>query len=163
MNNAGVLAGECACAFSRPNFLVMEYVMSKRALALLALLASSACTAAAAPAPVAAAHEAALVPVSAHAGTVSCSIEARRTRSGVEITGFAHADRHALGEYELVITKTGRDGTSDIVQSGPFEAHHGASEPLGVSEISLERGAHYRARLILRDDRGELCRDAIRA
>lgn len=163
MNNPMSAREKAAAPSPAPLFLVMEYVMSKRAFALLALLASSACAAAAAPAPVAAAHEAARVSVSARVETVSCSVEARRTRGGVEIAGFAYADRFVTGEYELVITKTGRDGSSDIVQSGPFETHQGAAEPLGVSELSLERGAHYRARLILRDDRGEICRDSIRA
>ncbi|MDX2237938.1 MAG: curli-like amyloid fiber formation chaperone CsgH [Hyphomonadaceae bacterium] len=148
--------------------------MKKQLLALSALCAAMACTAAAKPAiesphaaraPILAAPADAAVVVPAHyapGSAASCDVRARRTANGVEITAFARSDRAVWGDYDLVITKTGPNGASDVTQGGDFSLRPGAAARLGTAEFSLERGARYRARLVLSDSHGEICRDVLR-
>jgi glucose/arabinose dehydrogenase len=89
---------------------------------------------------------------------VSCEVRSRRTANGVLIQARAFADRDVSGEYDLVITKSGAAGSSDISQSGALDLAAGASALLGENEISVERGARVRAVLTLRDETGQLCR-----
>lgn len=112
----------------------------------LALL--GACSAAAHPAPSAAAV----------APQVECRISALRTPDGMRFEAHARADAPAFGEYEFVLTKHDRGGSSDIVQGGAYDLRTQASETLGNVELSLERGAHYRAALVLTDADGVACR-----
>jgi hypothetical protein len=88
---------------------------------------------------------------------VSCEIEVRSTRHGAEFTALAHAYAWSEGAYELVLTKIDSSGSSDILQSGEFALGSSETEELGVAEISLERGARYRARLTLWSDGEEVC------
>jgi len=89
---------------------------------------------------------------------VTCEVRSRRTANGLLIQARAFADRDISGEYDLVITKSGSAGSSDISQSGALDLEAGASALLGENEISVERGARVRATLTLRDDSGQLCR-----
>ena len=93
-----------------------------------------------------------------HDDPVSCEIRSRRTANGVLIQARATADRDISGGYDLVITKSGAAGSSDISQSGALDLAAGSSVLLGENEISVERGARVRAVLTLRDDSGRLCR-----
>jgi hypothetical protein len=93
---------------------------------------------------------------------VTCDIRAQRTADGVLIQALAIADRDIAAEYDLAITKTGGGGSADIDQSGAVDLAAGASATLGENEISLERGAHIRAVLTLRDEGGQLCRRTFR-
>ena len=72
------------------------------------------------------------------------------------IQAVAHADRAIDGDYELVITKSGGGGSSDVTQRGPFTAAAGESVTLGSTELGAD--GRYRAVLVLRDASGELCR-----
>lgn len=101
---------------------------------------------------------AAPIPVAARADAVTCQVRSRRTANGLLIQAHAVADRDISGEYDLLITKSGAAGTSEIAQSGALELAAGSSALLGESEISVERGARVQARLTLRDERGQLCR-----
>lgn len=89
---------------------------------------------------------------------VTCEVRSRRTSNGLLIQARAFADRDIYGEYDLVITKSGAAGSSDISQSGELDLEAGSSALLGENEISVERGARVRATLTLRDDSGQLCR-----
>ncbi|MFZ2029198.1 MAG: curli-like amyloid fiber formation chaperone CsgH [Vitreimonas sp.] len=86
---------------------------------------------------------------------VSCDVRARPTANGVLIQAVARADRAFDGEYELVITKSGGDGSADVMQSGPVSVAAGDSVTLGSTELSAGR---YRAVLTLSDGSGEVCR-----
>lgn len=93
----------------------------------------------------------------AHLGdAVSCEVRVRPTSNGMLIQAVAHADREIDGDYELVITKSGGGGSSDVTQSGPFTAAPGESVTLGSTELSA--GGRYRAVLTLRDQSGQVCR-----
>lgn len=94
---------------------------------------------------------------------VRCDIRVRRTRHGVELEARALADAPAFGAYQFTITKTDAAGSSDVVQGGEFDLAAGEARSLGLSEISVERGGRYRARLVLSDHAGELCRDEVRS
>lgn len=93
-----------------------------------------------------------------HDNAVTCEVRSRRTSNGLLIQARAFADRDISGEYDLVITKSGSAGSSDISQSGALDLEAGSSALLGENEISVERGARVRATLTLRDDTGQLCR-----
>lgn len=148
-------------------------------LAMVAIAALSACSAAArteaesadaiAPAPVMAQsmapETAAPAPAhveratrASHNDAVTCEVRSRRTANGLLVQARAFADRDVFGQYDLVITKSGAAGSSDISQSGALDLSAGSSALLGESEISVERGARVRATLTLRDDSGQLCR-----
>ena len=87
---------------------------------------------------------------------VSCEVRVRPTSNGIVIQAVAHADRAIEGDYELVITRSGGGGSSDVTQGGPFSAAAGESVTLGSTELGA--GGRYRAVLVLRDVSGELCR-----
>jgi len=93
-----------------------------------------------------------------HNDAVTCEVRSRRTSNGLLIQARAFADRDISGEYDLVITKSGSAGSSDISQSGALDLEAGSSALLGENEISVERGARVRATLTLRDNSGQLCR-----
>ena len=98
-------------------------------------------------------------PARAASARLSCVIDVDRTARGIRITPVVKSGRALSGEYSLVITKDGAGGSSDINQGGPFEAGRGERVELGSSEISLERGARYRAVLKVRADGREICRE----
>ena len=144
--------------------------MSKSILLIAALSALAACAAAANPSAAASGASYAQQNTPPHTEAsrqrdavrpdqgLSCEVLATSTRAGVRLEAVAHAHDGMSGEYELVITKDGAGGSSNITQGGPFDAAPGAVARLGSAEIGLERNARYRAVLTLRDVRGELCR-----
>lgn len=88
-----------------------------------------------------------------------CDIAVTRTSNGVVITPVVRSDHTVSGNYSLVITKSGKAGSSDISQGGPFDAPRNVKQKLGSSEISLERGASFRAVLKVRSGGHEVCRE----
>jgi len=109
---------------------------------------------AAAPAPVAAYVAAAQAEPALAPSRISCDIDVHRTRNGLRLEATAYgAERvNDVVEYEFLVRKIDAAGSSDIIQAGEV------SEPvLGEVELSLERGARYRAELTLRDSDGEVC------
>jgi hypothetical protein len=116
--------------------------------------------AALAPAPLAAAEApAATAEAPARIARVSdldCEIVRTRTSHGVELRAVASSGGSVAGEYEFVITKRDRAGSSDITQSGEF-ALDGGSESLGSAEVSVALGGGYDARLELTSFDGETC------
>lgn len=78
-----------------------------------------------------------------HDDAATCEVRSRRTANGLLIQARAFADRDISGEYDLVITKSGRAGSSDISQSGALDLAAGSSVLLGENEISVERGARF--------------------
>lgn len=153
-----------------------------RMLLIASLAAISACTAAATPPVLAGAPEpeiaapaaqiVALTPPAAfvepqpvaqasygesHAADIRCDVRVVRTSHGVRFEATALSDASASGEYEFVITKRDRGGSSDIVQGGEYDLLAGDTQSLGSAEISIERGGGYRAELVLRDADGVAC------
>jgi hypothetical protein len=81
--------------------------------------------------------------------------------NGVLIQALVRADRALDGEYELVISKSGGGGSSEVTQGGPFSAAAGETVRLGSME--LDAGGSYRALLVLSDGSGEVCRQERRS
>lgn len=127
--------------------------MSKSFAAIAALSVLTACAAAAAHSQ---ASPGALE--AEHTGDVSCDLRFTPTRHTLRIEAFVRSASALAGEYDLVISKSGPSGTSDISQGGPFQTAEGADLALGASEFGIERGDRYRAQLVLRGENGVLCR-----
>jgi hypothetical protein len=96
------------------------------------------------------------------AAALSCDVTAEPTARGVLIEAHAYAHEDVDGEFDLVITKSGGGGSSDVNQGGALVLAAGAEETLGQTELSVERGALVTARLVVRDAQGELCRRSFR-
>lgn len=93
----------------------------------------------------------------------TCDIIVRRTPNGVLLKAVANLSRPTAGDYSFVITKSGGGGSSDINQGGELERYAGRHE-LGSSEVSMGRGASYRATLKLISPSGrEICRRTVRS
>jgi hypothetical protein len=93
----------------------------------------------------------------------TCDIIVKRTPNGVLLKAVANLSRPIAGDYSFVITKSGGGGSSDINLGGELESYAGRHE-LGSSEVSLGRGASYRATLKLISPSGrEICRRTVRS
>jgi len=93
----------------------------------------------------------------------TCDIIVRRTPNGVLLKAVANLSRPTAGDYSFVITKSGGGGSSDVNQGGELERYAGRHE-LGSSEVSMGRGASYRATLKLISPSGrEICRRTVRS
>ncbi len=86
-----------------------------------------------------------------------CDVRVTPTRNGAAFEALASADAWSAVEYELVITKRDAGGSSDIVQSGDAELRAGETQTLGEAELSLERGARFRATLVVSEAGYEIC------
>lgn len=128
-----------------------------KSLLFIGLSALAACAATASPAPQPLTEAPAYEAVSYAPQSLSCDIIRTRTSHGVELRAVASSDLSAMGEYEFVITKRDRSGSSDIMQSGEFQLASGESADLGSAEISVARGGGYDARLELTSADGETC------
>lgn len=123
-----------------------------RMLLIASFAAISACSAAANP------HLPTAVPSAQFAASsIECDIHAVRTSRGVRFEAAALSEFAASGEYEFIITKRDRSGSSDIVQGGEYDLLAGYTQSLGIAEVSVERGGAYVARLILSDADGVAC------
>ena len=139
---------------------------------LLSLLAASALAACSATANVEAGASHALAdetpilaepaPAETAAADASCDIRAVRTANGLRLEPVVRAPGALDGEYDFVVSKDGPSGSSDITQGGEFSLDGGATS-LGGAEFSLTRRDQYRARLVVRDSQGELCRSSRRS
>jgi len=134
-----------------------------------ALVALSACSAAALaapePAPAAPALAAAPAPAAAvaeapRAPAFSCRIEAVRSVGSVAIAPKVQGRAGFQGVYDFTLRTTGAN-SSEVSQGGPFSLAHDGELALGTNEIGLGRGDRLRATLTIRDANGIACRDAI--
>lgn len=131
--------------------------MNRNIIALAALAALTACSATASTASSQA------FAANDSVSEASCEVRLTPTRHGLRIEALAHAPYALAGEYDLVVSKSGPNGSSDVSQGGEFEAEAGEDVTLSATEFNVERGDRYRARLILSDDGAELCRDERRS
>lgn len=84
----------------------------------------------------------------------ACDIEVTRISGGVRLEAMA-TDFDLSSEpldYRFTVTKSDRAGSSDIVQGGEV-----VEPELGSVDLSLDRGARFRARLTISDAEGQLC------
>lgn len=126
------------------------------------LVAISACSAAASPEVLAGAPEEPALAIEAPvaqlaSANIECDVRAVRTSGRMRFEATALSETAASGEYEFVITKRDRGGSSDIVQAGEYDLIAGDMQSLGSAEVSIERGGAYSARLVLVDTDGIAC------
>lgn len=94
---------------------------------------------------------------------MDCDILARPTSHGVAISAVLNAGEAMSGDYNLVITKSGASGSSDVQQGGAFNAARGERVTLGETELGLDRGDRFHAVLTLTDADGRVCRQELRS
>lgn len=98
-----------------------------------------------------------------HVATVACDVRVERSAHGVLLRGVAHARAAEHGDYSFVVTKSGGGGSSDISQGGEYALTPGAEAVLGSADLSMERGARWRAVFVLEKSGVEICRRDVRS
>lgn len=97
----------------------------------------------------------------ASTGAVSCRIDVTERSGGTILEGVVSAKSALKGSYSLVVTKSGDGGSSDINQSGDFNAAPGTETSLGTVSLG-GNGGNYKARLTVTwDGRSTDCRESV--
>lgn len=91
---------------------------------------------------------------------LACTIQATKVRGGVRLEALVATQHKAAGTYQLMLTKAGPAGSSDVSQGGEFAVMPGTTSVLSGSEISLERGAKLMAKLTLTTPDGDIACEA---
>ena len=91
---------------------------------------------------------------------LACSIRAQKVRDGLRLEALVATQHQAAGTYQLMLTKAGPAGSSDVSQGGDFSVLPGTTSVLSGSEISLERGAKLTAKLVLATHDGDVACEA---
>lgn len=118
--------------------------------AMAAACALGACAAAAAPPSVDPGYGA------GYGRGVSCAIRVVKDRNGVTLAPVVATAAGLRGEYQFVVEKGGREGSTSSEQGGPIALRAGDREALG--SITLGGGPmRYAARLTISDRRGPVC------
>lgn len=84
--------------------------------------------------------------VEAAAGGVRCEVQIKARSGGVTLEGIVHSNAAIDGTYQLVVTKSGGGGSSDINQGGAFSAVAGEDTSLGTVMLG-GNGGSYTAKL----------------
>jgi hypothetical protein len=92
---------------------------------------------------------------------VRCEISVEKRSGGVTLEGFVDAASSISGSYELVVTKAGGGGSSNIRQGGEFSAASGARTPLGTVMLAGDGGT-YTAKLKIKwDGKSATCSESV--
>ncbi len=87
--------------------------------------------------------------VEASASGMTCRIDVKK-RSGTTVLEGIVVSRTAIaGSYDIVVAKSGGGGSSDINQSGSFEAAPGRETSLGIVTLGGDAG-RYKAKLTVK-------------
>lgn len=98
-----------------------------------------------------------------HAPAVWCDIRITRTRDGLRFAPIAEADAYQDVSYRFTLTRIDANGSSDIEQGGDVSLAPHQRVTLSSSELSVDPGGRFRARLIVEDASGVLCREEARS
>jgi hypothetical protein len=92
---------------------------------------------------------------------VRCEIAVEKLSGGVTLEGVVNAASRITGSYELIVTKSGGGGSSNIRQGGEFTASSGARTKLGT--VMIAGGGSYTANLKIKwDGKSAECRESVR-
>lgn len=80
---------------------------------------------------------------------LTCAVNLSIKNEVAEFRGFATSKAGGQGRYRLVVSKVGRAGTSNMVQSGQVMLEPGGLTGVGSVNISVEVGSRYEAALTL--------------
>lgn len=90
---------------------------------------------------------------------MTCRIDIKERSGTTVLEGVVVSKSPISGSYDLVITKSGGGGSSDINQSGQFDAAAGSETSLGTVMLGGDAG-RYKAKLTVRaGDRAVECRE----
>jgi hypothetical protein len=93
---------------------------------------------------------------------VRCEIHVKERAGGVTLEGIAFAETAIKGSYQLVVTKSGGGGSSNINQGGEFQTAVGRNTSLGTVMLS-GNGGSYNARLkVMWDGHSTECSEKVR-
>lgn len=115
-----------------------------------------------AQAPIQASVQAQVQPVTYDA-SVWCDIRITRTRDGLRFTPVAEANAYHDVSYRFTLTRIDANGSSDVEQGGDVSLAPYERVTLSSNELSIDRGGRYRARLVIEDDYGVVCRQEARS
>ena len=124
--------------------------------------AASSVIAAQAPISAQAPAQAQVQPVTYDA-SVWCDIRITRTRDGLRFTPVAEANAYHDVSYRFTLTRIDANGSSDVEQGGDVSLAPYERVTLSSNELSIDRGGRYRARLVIEDDYGVVCRQEARS
>lgn len=93
---------------------------------------------------------------------VRCAIEIKQRAGDVSLEGVVFSKTAIDGSYQLVVTKSGGGGSSNINQGGEFRTQPGRNTSLGIVMLSGDSGS-YTAKLKV-DWKGNSteCREKVR-
>lgn len=98
--------------------------------------------------------------VEASSSGMSCRIDIKKYSGTAMLEGVVVSKSAIAGHYDLVVTKSGGGGSSDINQSGSFEAAPSRETSLGTVTLGGDAG-RYKARLTAKVGGGTIeCRDS---
>lgn len=90
---------------------------------------------------------------------MTCRIDIKERAGATVLESIVVSKSSIAGSYDLVITKSGGGGSSDINQSGQFDAAAGSETSLGTVMLGGDAG-RYKAKLTVRaGDRAIECRE----
>ena len=99
--------------------------------------------------------------VEAAADGVSCEVQIKTRSGGVSLEGFVHSNAAIDGTYQLVVTRSGGGGSSDIDQGGAFSAAAGKDTSLGTVMLG-GNGGSYTAKLKVKwNGSSTVCREKV--
>ena len=93
---------------------------------------------------------------------VRCEIAVEKRSGGVTLEGFVDATSSISGSYELLVTKSGGGGSSNIRQGGDFSASSGARTPLGTVMLAGDGGSYTAKLKIMWDGKNGQCSESVR-
>jgi hypothetical protein len=93
---------------------------------------------------------------------VHCEIAVEKRSSGVTLEGFVDAASSITGSYELLVTKAGGGGSSNIRQGGEFSATSGARTPVGAVVLAGDGGTYTAKLNIMWNGKSAVCSESVR-
>jgi hypothetical protein len=98
----------------------------------------------------------------AYGAVLRCEAQITPERGSVRVQAVVSGSPGFHGDYEFKISKSGPNGSADTDQGGAVELSSDRPLTLNSNIFNLSRGDRLRARLIVRNDIGEVCRDEVR-
>lgn len=99
--------------------------------------------------------------VEAASDGIRCEIQVKSRSGGVTLEGIVHANAAVDGSYQLVITKSGGGGSSDINQGGEFSAAPGKETSLGTVVLAGNGGSYTATLKVKWNGKSTECREKV--